>query len=311
MELHERLNTVDGRAARRATTRSRSSRAASTSPSSATSGRSSSTSSMDPEDAARAGARRHPRPARAGDGPLARRPRADRARGRRRHPRPRPARAAARRRHRDARSWSTARTTSGSSATGRLYQTDVRFNDESHLRRIINKIVAQVGRRIDESSPMVDARLPDGSRVNAIIPPLSLSGPLITIRKFSRNRLTLDDMIKLGTLSPETVEFLERCVHAAAEHPHLRRHRLRQDDAAQRALDGDPGRRSGSSRSRTPPSCGSTSGTCCGSSRARRTSRARARSRSATSCATRCACGPTGSSSARFAAPRRSTCSRR
>ena len=60
------------------------------------------------------------------------------------------------------------------------------FTDESHLRRIINKIVSQIGRRIDESSPMVDARLPDGSRVNAIIPPLSLSGPLMTIRKFSR-----------------------------------------------------------------------------------------------------------------------------
>ena len=69
---------------------------------------------------------------------------------------------------------------------GRLYQTTVRFNDDSHLRRIINKMVAQVGRRIDESSPMVDARLPDGSRVNAVIPPLSLSGPLVTIRKFSK-----------------------------------------------------------------------------------------------------------------------------
>jgi pilus assembly protein CpaF len=97
---------------------------------------------------------------------------------------------------------------------GRLYETTVRFNDESHLRRIINKIVAQVGRRIDESSPMVDARLPDGSRVNAVIPPLSLSGPLITIRKFGTTRLGLDDLIRLGTLSAETVEFLKRCVHA-------------------------------------------------------------------------------------------------
>jgi pilus assembly protein CpaF len=97
---------------------------------------------------------------------------------------------------------------------GRLYESDVQFNDEWHLRRIINKMVAQVGRRIDESSPMVDARLPDGSRVNAVIPPLSLSGPLITIRKFSRKRLTLDDMIKLGTLSQETVEFLQRCIRA-------------------------------------------------------------------------------------------------
>src|SRR6059058_653548 len=97
---------------------------------------------------------------------------------------------------------------------GRLYQTTVRFNDDSHLRRIINKMVAQVGRRIDESSPMVDARLPDGSRVNAVIPPLSLSGPLVTIRKFSRKRLDMQEMIKIGTLSEETVEFLRCCVAA-------------------------------------------------------------------------------------------------
>ena len=97
---------------------------------------------------------------------------------------------------------------------GRLYETTVRFNDDSHLRRIINKIVAQVGRRVDESSPLVDARLPDGSRVNVIIPPLSLTGPVVTIRKFSKKRLDLGDMIKLATLSTETVEFLERCIVA-------------------------------------------------------------------------------------------------
>jgi pilus assembly protein CpaF len=97
---------------------------------------------------------------------------------------------------------------------GRLYETTVRFTDESHLRRIINRIVAQVGRRIDEASPMVDARLPDGSRVNALIPPLSLSGPLLTIRKFSRKRLTLADMVNIGTLSEEAVDFLQMCVRA-------------------------------------------------------------------------------------------------
>jgi pilus assembly protein CpaF len=97
---------------------------------------------------------------------------------------------------------------------GRLFETTVRFTDESHLRRIINKMVAQVGRRIDESSPMVDARLPDGSRVNAVIPPLSLSGPIVTIRKFSKRRLDLTDLIRLGTLSTETVEFLQRCILA-------------------------------------------------------------------------------------------------
>ena len=95
---------------------------------------------------------------------------------------------------------------------GRLFETDVRFIDDSHVRRIINKIVAQVGRRIDESSPMVDARLPDGSRVNAVIPPLSLSGSLVTIRKFSSRRLSLDDLMKLGTMNPPVVDFLERCI---------------------------------------------------------------------------------------------------
>jgi pilus assembly protein CpaF len=97
---------------------------------------------------------------------------------------------------------------------GKLYETTVRFTDDSHLRRIINKIVSQVGRRIDEASPMVDARLPDGSRVNAVIPPLSLSGPLMTIRKFSRRRLSLEDMINIGSISEEAVEFLSRCVEA-------------------------------------------------------------------------------------------------
>jgi pilus assembly protein CpaF len=97
---------------------------------------------------------------------------------------------------------------------GRLYETTVRFTDESHLRRIINKIVAQIGRRIDEASPLVDARLPDGSRVNAVIPPLSLSGPIVTIRKFSKKRFDMNDLIKLSTLSTETVEFLQRCILA-------------------------------------------------------------------------------------------------
>src|SRR3954452_18672276 len=97
---------------------------------------------------------------------------------------------------------------------GKLYHTTVRFNDDAHLRRIINKMVGQVGRRIDESSPMVDARLPDGSRVNAVLPPLSLSGPLVTIRKFSKERLTLEDIVRLGTLTPEASEFLTLCQQA-------------------------------------------------------------------------------------------------
>ena len=114
----------------------------------------------------------------------------------------------------------------------------------SHLRRIINKMVAEVGRRIDESVPMVDARLPDGSRVNAVIPPLSLSGPLLTIRKFSKKRWDLDDLVAHG-LAERGDRRLPAALHpGGAEHPRLRRHRHRQDDAAQRAVDGDPERRS-------------------------------------------------------------------
>jgi pilus assembly protein CpaF len=97
---------------------------------------------------------------------------------------------------------------------GRLYETTLRFTDDSHLRRIINKMVAQVGRRIDESSPMVDARLPDGSRVNAVIAPLSLSGPLLTIRKFAQKRFGLDELVRIRTLSRETVEFLRLGIEA-------------------------------------------------------------------------------------------------
>ena len=97
---------------------------------------------------------------------------------------------------------------------GKLEKTSVRFTDEHHLRRIINKIVAQVGRRVDESSPMVDARLPDGSRVNAVLPPLSLSGPLLTIRKFSKYRWDLGDLVAIKTLPPQAREFLEAAVQA-------------------------------------------------------------------------------------------------
>src|SRR5262252_4649323 len=97
---------------------------------------------------------------------------------------------------------------------GKLYETTVRFTDESHLRRIINKIVSQVGRRIDEASPMVDARLPDGSRVNAIIPPLSLSGPLLTVRRFDQERFDLAELIRIDTLSQEAADFLCACIQA-------------------------------------------------------------------------------------------------
>jgi pilus assembly protein CpaF len=95
---------------------------------------------------------------------------------------------------------------------GRIHETQRRFLDERHLLRIIDKIVSQVGRRIDEASPMVDARLPDGSRVNAIIAPLAVNGPMLTIRKFSREPFTIGDLIGFGTMSESLAEFLEACV---------------------------------------------------------------------------------------------------
>ncbi|MGE5559827.1 MAG: CpaF family protein [Chloroflexota bacterium] len=97
---------------------------------------------------------------------------------------------------------------------GKLELTPIRFANDAAVLQLIERIVAPLGRRIDESSPMVDARLPDGSRVNAIIPPLSLKGPSITIRKFARDPLTIADLIKFGTLSADMASFLEACVKA-------------------------------------------------------------------------------------------------
>jgi len=97
---------------------------------------------------------------------------------------------------------------------GKLCLTDVKFIDDKHVMYIIERIVAPLGRRIDEASPMVDGRLPDGSRVNAIIPPLSLNGPVLTIRKFRREPFTINDLIRFGTLTPEVAQFLEAAVVA-------------------------------------------------------------------------------------------------
>jgi pilus assembly protein CpaF len=97
---------------------------------------------------------------------------------------------------------------------GLLEETDVRFRDAQEVMRIIDRIVAPLGRRVDESSPMVDARLPDGSRVNVIIPPLSLRGPCVSIRKFTRAAYSVDDLMRLNTLSQDMVEFLRACVLA-------------------------------------------------------------------------------------------------
>ena len=194
---------------------------------------------------------------------------------------------------------------------GLLSRTSLRFSDESHLRRIITKMVGQVGRRIDESSPMVDARLPDGSRINAIIAPLSLSGPLLTIRKFDRDRFVLDELVadrnahgrvgrlpgplhqadlnilvSGGTGSGKTtlLNALSAAVPDSRPHRHDRGRGRAAALAAPRAAarvapEEHRGRRRGDDpRPRPQRACG---------------------------------CVPTGSSSARFAARRRSTCSRR
>ncbi len=95
---------------------------------------------------------------------------------------------------------------------GRIVKTTASFVDETHLRRVIDKIVSQVGRRIDEAVPMVDARLPDGSRVNAVIHPLAVGGPFLTIRKFSKDPFQIDDLIRFGTLNAAAARFLQACV---------------------------------------------------------------------------------------------------
>jgi pilus assembly protein CpaF len=98
--------------------------------------------------------------------------------------------------------------------SGKLQKTNFVFENDDHAMRIIDRIVAPLGRRVDESSPYVDARLPDGSRVNAIIPPLAINGPTLTIRKFSKTPLTIQNLVEFGSITPEAVEFLRACVIA-------------------------------------------------------------------------------------------------
>ncbi|HVN54306.1 MAG TPA: CpaF family protein [Anaerolineaceae bacterium] len=97
---------------------------------------------------------------------------------------------------------------------GKIHRVPVTFESNDHVMRIIDRIVAPLGRRIDESSPYVDARLPDGSRVNAVIPPISLVGPVLTIRKFARNPITVDQLIQFGSITPECIQFLKACVES-------------------------------------------------------------------------------------------------
>ena len=97
---------------------------------------------------------------------------------------------------------------------GKIHRVPVTFENNEHVSRIIDRIVAPLGRRIDESSPYVDARLQDGSRVNAVIPPISLVGPVLTIRKFSKNPITVDQLVQFGSITPEALQFLKACVES-------------------------------------------------------------------------------------------------
>ena len=166
--------------------------------------------------------------------------------------------------------------------SGRLMQAAAQFSDEAHLRRTIDKIVSRIGRRVDESSPMVDARLPDGSRVNAVVPPLAVDGSALTIRKFAADPLTVDDLISFGVAEPTDRRLPATPASRAGSTsscPEVRAPARRRLSTCCR-----PSSRttSGSSPSRTPPSSSSSRSTSYGSSHVPRTSRARARSRSAT-----------------------------
>ena len=116
---------------------------------------------------------------------------------------------------------------------GKIQLTNIRFRDNQQLMNICQRIVSQVGRRVDESSPICDARLPDGSRVNVIAPPLAIDGPALTIRKFKKDKLTLEQLVRFGAISPEGAEILQDHRQGPLQRRDLRRHRLRQDDAAQ------------------------------------------------------------------------------
>ena len=119
---------------------------------------------------------------------------------------------------------------------GKIERIESVFLNDEHVLRVIDRIIAPLGRRIDESSPRVDARLPDGSRVNAIIEPLSLVGPVITVRKFATRPYTIDDLVRFGTATPEMFDFVKVVHRGPSEPVRLGRDRLREDDDTERAL---------------------------------------------------------------------------
>ena len=194
---------------------------------------------------------------------------------------------------------------------GKIQLTNIRFRDAAQLMNICQRIVSQVGRRVDEASPICDARLMDGSRVNVIAPPLAIDGAALTIRKFKKDKLTLDQLTRFGAISPAGAEILKiigrvRCNVVISGGTGSGKTTLLElpDQLYRRATNA-------SSPAKTPRNCSSSSRMSSGWRRGRPISRAPARSRCAISSRTACACGPNGSSSAKCAAPKLSTFCRR
>ena len=120
---------------------------------------------------------------------------------------------------------------------GVIEQTEARFISEEHLRRVVERIVSSVGRRVDEASPMVDARLADGSRVNVIVPPLSMDGSILTIRKFAKDPFKVNDLVAMGTMNEQVASLLAADGRGRHERPRHRRYRHREDHDAQRPVE--------------------------------------------------------------------------
>jgi pilus assembly protein CpaF len=193
---------------------------------------------------------------------------------------------------------------------GKLELTDLTFRDDQHVMNVATKIVTRIGRRVDESRPLVDARLADGSRVNIIIPPLAIDGPSISIRKFSKKTITLDTMAQQANISPEMATLLKiaaRCRLNILISGGTGSGKTTLLNALSRLI--DTAERTVTIEDAAELQCSSRMS--CASKPARRTSKEPARSRCVTCCATRCACGPTASSSARSGALKRSTYCRR
>ena len=194
---------------------------------------------------------------------------------------------------------------------GKIQKTGIRFRDNQQLLNICQRIVSQIGRRVDESSPICDARLPDGSRVNVIAPPLALDGPALTIRKFKKDKLRLDNLVKFGSITRQKAPRCSGFSAAAASTPSSPAAPARARPRCSTASRSSSTTTSASSPARTPPSFNCSSRTWCAWKPGRPTSKAKARSPCATWSRTACVCAPSGSSSAKSADPRHSICCRR